>query len=387
MQRCRTSRTGGCASPLTGVGFSSSVIGRTPAEIFILKSRSLIELCTPCGSIGQWARTLAVLPDSVQIGVLGQLLTGGGPVYSLCTLQCIWLYDFDWRGKTFCKGRLVSSLRPLSPRVLALVVALVCSKGAHASQALDPNTWPFIPIPEVATNPNGGTTYGLMPVFLRHDSSGYISSIFALDINNNTTLGPGGGFRYLDYLSSDIHWSISGGAQLKKAHDIDLTYSIGRDRQQWWSFDGELFWEDDPTERFYGIGDHSSEGNEINYATKQVYFRGLLGINISEQFQIALEARPRFVRIGSGAFSSLPSPGDLFPRVKGLDGGSDIFNELVAGYDNRDSVDLPSRGGSTESSAVLQIAGWEAQFRTPDSASSCVTIFHFGNDSFLQRIR
>ena len=228
---------------------------------------------------------------------------------------------------------------------VAFVLALARPKSAHAFQPLDPNTWPFIPVPEVATSPNGGTTYGLMTVFLQHDDHGDVSSIIAPDITNNTTLGVGGDFRYLDYPSSDVHWAVSGGAQLEKAHNIDLTYSIGRDRQKWWSFDGELLWEDDPTERFYGVGNSSSQGNETNYATKQVFFRGLLGINVSEQFQLGVEARPRYVRIGSGAFD-LPSPSQLFPKVKGLDGGSDIYQELIADYDTRDSIDLPTQGGN-----------------------------------------
>ena len=34
----------------------------------------------------------------------------------------------------------------------------------------DPRTSPFIPIPEIATDPNGGTTVGLLPVMLFTDA-------------------------------------------------------------------------------------------------------------------------------------------------------------------------------------------------------------------------
>ena len=63
----------------------------------------------------------------------------------------------------------------------------------------DPNSWPFIPVPEVATDPNGGVTYGVLPVWLFTDDKNEISSILAPDINSNSTLGPGGNFRYLAY--------------------------------------------------------------------------------------------------------------------------------------------------------------------------------------------
>ena len=103
--------------------------------------------------------------------------------------------------------------------------------------------------------------------------------------------------------------------------------------------------EHDPTERFYGIGNNTSSSAQTNYTLKQYYLEAIGGINVSEQFQIAWQMRPRNVRIATGAFNSQPYTGTLFPHVKGLNGGSEFLNELVAKYDNRDSTDLPSSGG------------------------------------------
>jgi hypothetical protein len=226
----------------------------------------------------------------------------------------------------------------LSPAILGPFVV-------HAFQLADPDTWPFIPIPEVATDPNGGTTYGMLAAFLQHDGNGHVSSIFAPDITNNATLGPGGTFRYLAYPSSDTHWYALASATVTKSRKIDLYLSTGRSRQQWWSFDVEPFWEHDPTERFYGIGNGTSSATQTNYTLKQTYLEAIGGINLSEQLQIAWQMRPRNVRIATGAFNSQPYTGTLFPHVKGLNGGSEFLNELVAKYDNRDSNDLPSSGG------------------------------------------
>jgi len=41
----------------------------------------------------------------------------------------------------------------------------------------DPNSWPLIPVPEVATDPNGGVTYGILPVWLFTDNKHEISGI------------------------------------------------------------------------------------------------------------------------------------------------------------------------------------------------------------------
>ncbi len=231
--------------------------------------------------------------------------------------------------------------------MVALMLAAVVfhPRLALSFQLSDPNSWPFLPIPEISTNPNGGTTYGLLPVLLEHNANGDLSSIFAPDVTNNATLGPGGTVRYFSYPSADTHWFVLGGAQEHKARNVDLYYSIGREREKWWSLEGELFAEQDPAERFYGIGNKTSNLAETNYAIKQFYFRGVFDINVTKNVQISFVTRPRIVRIGSGAFNNLPYTGNFFPDLRGLNGGSEFLNELVADYDDRDSVDLPTRGG------------------------------------------
>ena len=68
----------------------------------------------------------------------------------------------------------------------------------------------------------------------------------------------------------------------------DRIFQTGRTHEQWWSFDGRIFFEHDPTERFFGLGNDSRLGGESNYQTKQVYVRALFGWNISKILQLAL---------------------------------------------------------------------------------------------------
>jgi len=233
-------------------------------------------------------------------------------------------------------------------RFAATAAALLCISIATRARAFDltnPNTWPVIPVPEVATDPNGGTTVGLLPVMLFTDTRDQIRDIFAPDANYNTTLGAGGTFRYLSYPNSDTQWYAVAGASWDIARKVDLMYQTGRDRQDWWSFTGRFYFERDPTERFFGIGNHSSEGNESNYTTEQVYGLGILGINLTDQLQFSLTARPKWVNIQSGAFTNLPSIFKQFPDQKGLDGGTEILTRALASYDSRDSIDIPRSGG------------------------------------------
>lgn len=208
----------------------------------------------------------------------------------------------------------------------------------------DPNSWPFIPVPEVATDPNGGVTYGVLPVWLFTDNKNEINSILAPDINSNSTLGPGGNFRYLAYPSSDTNWYAEAGAQETIARNVDIDYQTGRQHKNWISFEGRFFFEKDPTERFFGTGNHSHEGNQSNYTTKQIYGEAILGINFSDKLQLSMMERPRYVRIEDGGFTSVPSIFKEFPHQKGLNGGSEVLSQWMIQYDSRDSVDIPRSG-------------------------------------------
>jgi hypothetical protein len=55
-------------------------------------------------------------------------------------------------------------------------------KWPHDFTLTDPNSWPFIPVPEIATDPNGGTTGGVLGVVLYTDTKNQITDIFAPDI-------------------------------------------------------------------------------------------------------------------------------------------------------------------------------------------------------------
>ncbi len=232
--------------------------------------------------------------------------------------------------------------------LVILLSAVMYARPAHSFSLLNPDTWPgnlnpntwptvlnphnwpftLVPVPEIESDPNSGVTYGVLAAMLFTDKHGDINNILAPDIISNSTLGPGGTFRYLGYPSSDEQYWVIAGFEEKIARRVDLDYAIGRTHQSRFSFEGRFFFERDPTERFYGIGNSSSEGNESNFTTEQLYFE-----------------RPRYVRLFNGAFESLPTIFQEFPNIKGLHGGTEVLNQIQTSYDTRDSVDLPTQGG------------------------------------------
>ena len=242
-------------------------------------------------------------------------------------------------------------------RSLLLLVLLLCPALPVAALSLlqpgswpaplNPAHWPFtlIPIPEVATDPNGGVTYGALFAFLFKDKQNEIQNIFAPDVNNNTDLGIGGAVRFFSYPSQSTQWYVFAEAHRNIQRQVDLNFSTGRTHENWWSFDGRIFFERDPTERFFGIGNDSRLGGESNYTTQQLYVRALFGWNVSRNFQVALVLRPRYVRIQTGALTTLAQTVTRYPAVKGINGGSEVYTEVRASYDTRDAIDIPRAGG------------------------------------------
>lgn len=210
---------------------------------------------------------------------------------------------------------------------------------------LDPRTWPFIPIPEVGTDPNGGTTVGLLPVFLFVDEHQHVSRIVNGDLTHNSTLGVGGSLQILSYPSDDTYWSATAGATEHIARTVDVFYSTGLTRDRWWSFEGRLLFDRDPTKRFFGVGNQSRAGNETNYTLEQEAVTARVGLNVTRQLQLALDLRPRLVDIQPGAFDSLPFIGSRFSRLAGLRRGSNEWlTRLLLSYDTRNSLNVPTRG-------------------------------------------
>jgi hypothetical protein len=207
----------------------------------------------------------------------------------------------------------------------------------------DPTTSPFIPIPEVGTDPNSGTTFGLLPVFL-HSEHDQIRRIIAPDITYNTDLGYGGNFRIFSYPSTDAEWSLVAGGKQKVERGVDGVYTTGILRGQDWSYFNHVVYDRSATGRFFGLGNDSRSADQTNYTDEQAYVETMVGRNFGPTFQIALNLRPRYVQIEHGSFGSLPSTNVVFPGLAGLGNSHEFLSRLFVAYDTRDSTIVPTRG-------------------------------------------
>src|ERR1700677_624082 len=144
---------------------------------------------------------------------------------------------------------------------------------------LNPTTWPVLPVPLTAVDPNSGVTLGIIPTMLVTNSSNEITEIIAPDIVHNPYFGWGADGRILAFPSEDTQWSIVGGAEERVESNLDLEYQTGLLRDSPFSLSLESLYDRSGTERFYGIGNNAIQINQTVYIDQQIGAYSTLGWN------------------------------------------------------------------------------------------------------------
>lgn len=206
----------------------------------------------------------------------------------------------------------------------------------------NPATAPFLPVPEVATDPDSGTTYGLLMVKLKTDELGDIRRIIAPDILYNLYFGYGEHVRVYNYPSEDEQWSVVGGIKERVERAADLEYQTGRLRTDRWTFTGSLVYDRDGTPRFFGIGNNSPAIDETDYTEQQAYLQTQLGFNLDHTWQVLYTLRARSVDVLPGTLAGIGSIQSGFARVLGIGANSEFLNRISIVYDTRDNLTVPS---------------------------------------------
>jgi len=208
----------------------------------------------------------------------------------------------------------------------------------------NPATAPFIPVPEIAVDPNSGTTLGLIPTWVQTNEDHNVSRIIAPDIIYNPNFGVGVHGRVYEYSSLDEQWSVVAGAKERVEREFNGEYESGRSRQERWSVNYSLVYDRDGTTRFYGIGNATPLSNETTYVDQQEFAQAQIGLNLNHTWQLLYTTRYKVVDVLPGALNDVPSIQTLFPTIYGLGTNKEMLNRLGLVYDTRDDPIIPSRG-------------------------------------------
>ena len=210
---------------------------------------------------------------------------------------------------------------------------------------LDPANAPFIPIPEIDTDPQSGLTIGLLAVILRTNERDEITRIIAPDIIDSQYFGWGARMRVFGYPSDDTQWSVVGGAKERVEREFDGVYLDGQTRTEAFSWSVETIYDRSGTPRFFGIGNESSYRNQTTYVNNQGSLAVSVGRNFTPTLQLSYIARLRDVDVLPGVLSGVPSIETVFPGLPGIGNEHELQNTLELTGDTRDSALIPQSGG------------------------------------------
>lgn len=240
--------------------------------------------------------------------------------------------------------------------------------AAGLSKWLNPSTAPFIPVPLIGTDPNSGTTVGLLPVWIKTDDNHEIRRIIAPDVLHNPYFGYGVDGRVYEYSSEDEQWSLDAGIKERVERTADAEYQSGRLRDQQWSINYSVIFDRSGVPRFYGIGNRSPMRNETNYTDSQELAQVQLGYNLTHAWQILYTGRLRSVDVTPGTLAGVATLESRFGDILGNGRNNLLLNRISIIYDNRDDLTVPSHGmewiayggGATDSGLLRDSAYSEA---------------------------
>ncbi len=224
----------------------------------------------------------------------------------------------------------------------AILAGLACAAVAAGARADDPPPV-FVPIPKIVTDPNSGTTVGVIPTWLLEDDQARIHRIIAPDIQHNPLFGWGAHARLLDYPSEDVQWSAVAGASQHVQRKLDFEYQRGRLHRTRWFFSASLLYIRDGTPRYYGIGNTTAQSAQSNYTSVQKLAQAQIGLNLTPAWQLLYTLRLQQLEVLPGTLQGIPSIETLYGADL-LGTTRELLNRLAIVYDTRNDPTIPTVG-------------------------------------------
>ena len=279
----------------------------------------------------------------------GERLTQRGAVLARCAWACLLLLG----GRAaYCGGDAPPDASGAQPDVPPKTVLPPDASGAKPNASstnwltrwFDPSQAPFIPVPLVGSDPNSGTTVGILPVWLKSDDDHEIRQIIAPDVLHNPYFGWGADARIYAYSSADEQWSVDTGFNQRVERNFDAEYQIGRLREQRWSVNYSFIYDRSGTPRFYGVGNESLRIDETNYTNGNVLGQVQVGLNLTHEWQLLYTARFQSDDVTPGTLAGIASIQTRFGRILGVGTNEQVLNRMSIVYDTRDDLVVPSHG-------------------------------------------
>jgi hypothetical protein len=231
-----------------------------------------------------------------------------------------------------------------APQIAGPIPAPKSKKPRRKVNWLNPTTWPVLPVPYAAVDPNSGLTLGMIPTLLVTNDRSEITDIIAPDIVHNPYFGWGGDGRILAFPSEDTQWSIVGGGEQHVQSSLDALYETGLLRESPFSLTVEGLYDRSGTPRFYGIGNNSVKINQTVYIDQQLSADSTLGWNITRAWQLAYTFIAKKVKVLGTTLPGVPAITSRFEGTLGIGTTHELLNRVALVYDTRNDIVIPTSG-------------------------------------------
>ena len=211
----------------------------------------------------------------------------------------------------------------------------------------------FLHLPVVDTDPNRGTTYGIMPIWVTKGSGDRIEFIQAPSLTYNRTFRVTPTYRFYYYPTRDA--ALHAEASYSQVSDRNLEVEYDDYAFLGHPFIGSLKvqYNVDGSNRFFGIGPDTPLSGQSNYKQRTLMYKAAFG------FPAYPDSRWKWVfsnemsgdKISDGPIASLPGIQALYPDFATVHRHQDAFIQASLNYDSRDSPITTSHGSFANFSA------------------------------------
>lgn len=232
---------------------------------------------------------------------------------------------------------------------LALVAAIPLGIAARAAAASDEIDTKLIPLPLYATLPNEGSTYGLLPVFLRvNRATGATHSIFAPSASWNKVVKVTGTFRFYRYFTDTRSLQLIASASLRVNRTLWFEYAELTRRAGAITTSVSTIGRQNVFYRFFGLGPFTTKQDESSYTRLLGRGYGRVGYNLREGLNLGAFLEVRGDEPRRTGVPGLPLAQDRYPDVPGMNGAAIAVQGLSVIYDTRLQREYSTSGFVTE---------------------------------------
>jgi len=222
----------------------------------------------------------------------------------------------------------------------------------------------LFPLPVIATDPNSGTDYGLLPVLLFPRDDQAVGLILAPSVVYNDLDKANFAFRLLAYPAEGHHYRLTSHQSTGDNAFHELAYVRDTRQARDWGYACRVYYDADISPRFYGFGNTSNEDDETSYTYRRTGGQVSLSHRLTDHLEVSWSEDLHSTHLSNKHLPNLPATIDLFPAAMEDRRTTTFAHRLTLGYDTRDFKETATCGLAAQvyGETALKTLGSDASF-------------------------